>query len=256
MLQMKFGRESEHHLRTLRNIELQSWFVNLQLSSLLIIAMINNHRLSIRKIDYRHAEPLGMDILGNTYHVYTPLVDGTGGCGDWIICCKAENLVHPLGYLPPNNNPSASNKAAKKSKKTSTSSDSDDEDNASSVEDVLEKDHSWYAIDGPEDIHELIRWIKFRAEKTWSEVESGTFQSPVKKHKKSSSISNVKAVARKSDFRIFVDNHRVNLSERYNPRDVVTKESIEGLCEKLETIGGMLGAFEEEIKLRKANKLL
>jgi len=178
-----------------------------------------------------------MDILGNTYSVYTPLIDGADGWGNWVVCCKAENLVHPLGHLPP------TAKTPKRKQAPSPPSD----DSSSSPSDVHEKDHTWYAVDGSKDIQQLSQWIKYRAEKTWSEMEEGTFQTPVKKHK---SVGRTQ----KNDFSIFVD--KINPIKTFNPREVITKESIEELCGKLDKVSNMLGAYDAEVKLKKANGLL
>lgn len=181
-----------------------------------------------------------MDIYGNVYSAYTPLVDGVDGWGNWIICCKADNLVHPLGHLPPTDPIKSFSRTTNNSATTPPSS---------SDEDPSEKTHSWYAIDGVGDIKQLIRWIRYRAEKTWADVQGGTFESPVKR----------KGKPPKNDFKIFVD--RVSgvhggANAGWSPREVVTKESIERLCEKLDTMGRMLGAFEQAKMLRKASGLL
>jgi hypothetical protein len=104
-----------------------------------------------RKLQMRTL-PLGVDTLGNTYHVFIQRDREEEDWGEWIVVERAENIPHPSGVLPP---------------PPTVPSDNGVDEDAPEVpqpEDETIRKRIWYAVSGKHDVKQLAEWIKFMGE--------------------------------------------------------------------------------------------
>ncbi|KAI5858138.1 hypothetical protein BZA05DRAFT_415498 [Tricharina praecox] len=102
--------------------------------------------------------PLGIDTLGNLYHLFTQRDPMEEDWGSWVVVEKGKNLPHPTGVLPPP--PSiASDPGADHEE----DHDEDQEEPEEYDEEAI-RERVWYAVSEPCDIRQLADWIKYKGD--------------------------------------------------------------------------------------------
>jgi hypothetical protein len=94
--------------------------------------------------------PLGVDVLGNTYHLFIRRDAREEDWGSWVVVEKGKFLPHPSGVLPP---------------PPSISSDpGTDQEEEEEYDEAEVRKRVWYAVSEPQNIHHLADWIKYKGD--------------------------------------------------------------------------------------------
>ncbi|KAK7204694.1 hypothetical protein BZA70DRAFT_279785 [Myxozyma melibiosi] len=138
-----------------------------------------------RKLCLRNM-PIGMDIYGNQYWLFSDRMKSRVSWGTWIMCCKASELPSPTGTIlfPKKSDPK---KPAEQTKSAADATDAEqmhidhaaaaaDDDDAMSTsselsDTLLGNNNNWFAIETREDAAQLTKWIKYASELTFRSEE-------------------------------------------------------------------------------------
>ncbi|KAA8913633.1 hypothetical protein FN846DRAFT_79705 [Sphaerosporella brunnea] len=122
----------------------------------------DNQKLSLRTL------PLGVDTLGNTYHLFIQRDwKDDEDWGRWIVIEKNPALPHPSGVLPP-----------PPSVPSDSGMDPDMPDLPVPDDEETVRARIWYLVSETADIQQLADWIRFKGEMALYEQELAKVQSP------------------------------------------------------------------------------
>src|SRR5437762_6016628 len=108
-------------------------------------------RCNLRRLGLRTGQPLGTDILGNTYYMFSAAQQKLEGWGAWVVCHKYEALVSPLGT------DEGIEAVAKIPKARTTRAKS-----SVPTEERIEN-NNWYMVEGGAAVCDLAAWIRYKA---------------------------------------------------------------------------------------------
>jgi hypothetical protein len=115
-----------------------------------ILRLSNELWIESRRLSPR-TTPLGSDILGNKYWLFSSRQTKTREFGGWVVI-QTPSSLHPTGSLTqPAPNPP------------------DTEDEQSQYQDLK----SWYYVDKPDDIRQLAKWTMYLAARAAADKEAG-----------------------------------------------------------------------------------
>lgn len=194
---------------------------------------------SSRKTSMRNT-PLGIDIKGNTYWLFTQRDKREEDWGQWIVVQKNPALPHPSGTLPPSDAP------ANSPQDDSSLPDAPEED-----DEEIAKTRIWYAIEGASNIRHLAKWIRYQTDLHYFKKvnESSTFAAtpPDTPRKKKKEEVMPDTPSRQLMVEVRMPHRAVNATLK--PEELVTKENTEAFYSQLLKVAGFMELNGESEKL-------
>ncbi|KAH0609324.1 uncharacterized protein H6S33_012810 [Morchella sextelata] len=208
------------HKKLVARVEEKEWF--------------SSRKTSVRNI------PLGIDIKGNTYWLFTQRDKREEDWGQWIVVQKNPTLPHPSGTLPPSDEP------ANPLDDDSSLPDAPEED-----DEEIAKARIWYAVEGASNIRHLAKWIRYQTDlyffKKVSESSAFAATPPDTPRKKKKEEIMPDTPSRQLMVEVRMP-HRA-ASPKLRPEELVTKENTEAFYSQLLKIAGFMELNGESEKL-------
>ncbi|RPB17759.1 hypothetical protein P167DRAFT_601557 [Morchella conica CCBAS932] len=193
---------------------------------------------SSRKTSARNT-PLGIDIKGNTYWLFTQRDKREEDWGQWIVVQKNPTLPHPSGTLP-------SDEPANPLDDASSLPDAPEED-----DEEIAKARIWYAVEGASNIRHLAKWIRYQTDLYFFKKanESAAFAATPPDTPRKKKKEEVMPDTPSRQLMVEVRMPHRTASPKLTPEELVTKENTEAFYSQLLKVAGFMELNGESEKL-------
>lgn len=224
-----------------------------------------------RKLSQR-TMPIGVDIYGNQYWLFSDRMKSRISWGSWIMCSRAQELLSPTGKILFPKKEAKKEKISSALEKLFADSDTeamdvDQNDDALSTsselsDTLLGNNNNWYAIETKEDAEQLVKWIKYTAEVTFGNEEKMTKKAlnALKADPDANSNESDSELVQPIVYDDFIeelynerDSNLISPRKRAPRYEMATRESIDVLAKELQSISAFL--VSKEVQKARAGKI-